>query len=363
MIFNKLSEQHKDNLNSVFSRKKLHKTSAVLIALTALAATHAKAQEKYIDITQNDNTYFALTGGSGITNVKGVEKEEKKQDFRSFDIRFGQHLTDNLRLDFVHANEGHPHNHHRDGFSSQLVYSHMLTKNTRLELGTGPYVSFDTTRNSQGIELNEKRVGLVSTAALVYPINYIGTGVHLRAQWNNYVIPNRPVGNSFLIGFGVDIENSMRQSKARGNGLVNEVWLSLANTKINHGGPDTTVGFSVEAAHRFTNNYALSVGLLDEGGDNGWTNRRGITAQIWRYVPLGKYLEGRIGAGPYFAQDKYEHPGAFNTKGVITFGLNYEPHWLDNENIFFGVSLTRVIDKKGYENDADIARLTVGYRF
>ncbi|MPW30825.1 hypothetical protein F9L16_17710 [Agarivorans sp. B2Z047] len=351
-------------LFSPWQRAQLVKCLQVLALIVALVSTGVVAQDKSstYQSVEPRNSYFALTMGSGITNVEGVDKEDKKQNHRSFDVRFGQYLKDSVRLDFVHANEGHPYNHHRDGFSTQLVYTPMLTKAARLELGSGPYFSFDTTRNAEGVELNEKGLGIVSTVALVYPINYIGAGAHIRGQWNNYLIPDRPTSNSFLVGFGIDIVNGSNQVKQGGNGFINEVWVSLANTKINHGGPETTVGYSAEGAHRFSNNYAVSLGWLDEGGDSGWTERRGIAAQLWRFIPLGNHLEGRFGAGPYFAQDKYEHTSAFDTKGVVTIGVNYYPHWRNAQSWFIGGSLTRVIDKKGYENDADIARLTIGYR-
>ncbi|BEU05411.1 hypothetical protein OAG1_42110 [Agarivorans sp. OAG1] len=338
-----------------------------LLLTTVFAASTAfpsQAEDLELHPVYQRNSYFSLTGGSGVTHIDHAENsEQKKQQFRSFDVRFGQYITDSLRVDFVHANEGHPYNHHRDGFAVQATYTKAFTNKFRLELGAGPYASFDTTVDQNGTELNEKRMGVMNSAAFVYSFNHLGSGAHLRLQWNNYLMSARPNGNSVLVGFGVDFDNQTNQAKVASDSLFNEVWLSWAHTKINHGGPDTTSGYSIEAAHRFSNNLALSVGWLDEGGDNGSTDRQGITAQFWSFVPLGNHLEGRFGLGPYFAQDKYEHSSAIDIKGVFTIGLNYYPHWVEEQKLFLAGSLTRVVDRNGYEDDADVARLTLGYKF
>jgi hypothetical protein len=107
------------------------------------------------------NTYASFTIGSGITHIDESEhRDDQKQQFKSFDLRFGQHFRRNWRVDFIHANEGNPYNHHRDGFAVQATYLLIPSNKIRFEFGTGPYMSFDTTVDEEtGEELNEKRGG------------------------------------------------------------------------------------------------------------------------------------------------------------------------------------------------------------
>jgi len=309
-------------------------------------------------------TYFSMAIGSGVTHIEESDnREDQKQQFHSFDFRFGQHFKEKWRLDFIHANEGHPYNHHRDGFAVQATFLLKPFKKVRFEFGTGPYMSFDTTVDETGEELNEKRGGLLSTAAVIVPLGPMNGKFHLRVQWNNYLLAARANGNSLLIGLGLDLDNASGVPRAPKKTFVNEFWVSVLNTKINHGGPETTVGYSIDVAKRFNRSFALSLGWVDEGGYNGATDRQGVTLQAWKLIRLGSYFEGRMGAGPYFANDKVEHESAYDVKGMISFGFNYYPGWKAVKNLFMGVSLTRVIDRQGHEDDADLFRFSIGGRF
>ncbi|MEE1673065.1 hypothetical protein SNR37_002478 [Agarivorans aestuarii] len=339
----------------------LNYSIAALVALTIFFSPilHAKTLLK-----PEADSYFSITGGSGITHLDdGASDEQKKQQFRSFDIRFAQHFHKNWRVDLIHANEGHPYNHHRDGFSAHATYVYVPADWFRLEIGAGPYMSFDTTIDETGLELNEKRVGGMSTLAFIYPLKRFSESAHLRLQLNSYLMAARPNGNSLLIGVGWDIDNTEYQRKQTKYEWFDDAWVSIINTKINHGGPETKVGYSFDLAKRFHNNLALSLGYIDEGGYNGATDRSGFTTQLWKVIPLGKRFEGRMGGGGYFVVDKVEHTSAYDLKGIISFGANYYPSWSFFEDGYLGVSISRVIDRKGHQDDADLFRFSVGKRF
>ncbi|RTR37911.1 hypothetical protein EKG38_16665 [Shewanella canadensis] len=311
-----------------------------------------------------NNSYFSVTGGSGVSQVNETDnREDNRQHLRSFDIRFGQHFSPKWRIDLIHANEGHPYNHHRDGFAVQAAYVFDAFESFRLEVGTGPYLSFDTYNDANGVELNEKRLGLMSTAGFVFPVDFLGENGHFKFQWNNYVMSARPNANSFLFGVGFDIDNSKFQYQPNRKSFFNEAWLSIINAKNNHGGPDTTVGASIDVAKRFDSNIALSVGYIYEGGYNGATDRQGFSAQVWKVVPLASGFEGRLGIGGYFANDKVEDKHGYDLKGLFTFGINYYPEWEGYDGLYLGGSITRVADRKGYEDDADLFRFSLGKKF
>ncbi|WP_432454375.1 hypothetical protein ACRRS0_02665 [Agarivorans sp. QJM3NY_29] len=305
-----------------------------------------------------------MAGGSGITYLEDdVTDEQKKQHFRSFDIRFAQHFAQSWRVDLVHANEGHAYNHHRDGFSTHVSYIYVPTDSFRFEIGAGPYMSFNTTVDHSGLELNEKRLGAMSTLSVIYPLSYLSQSAQLRLQLNSYLVPNRPHSNSLLIGLGFDIDNANHQSRPASSAWLNDLSISLVNTKINHGGPTTTIGYSIDMAKHFNHHLALSLAYIDEGGNNGASSRHGFTSQLWKIVPLGSHFEGRIGAGGYLAQDKIEHRSAYDLKGIISFGVNYFPAWHFFDSGYFGLSLSRVMDYQGHQDDADLLRLSIGKRF
>ena len=311
------------------------------------------------------NTYFSFAIGSGITHIDESEhRDDQKQQFKSFDLRFGQHFREHWRVDFIHANEGNPYNHHRDGFAVQATYLLIPSNKIRFEFGTGPYMSFDTTVDEEtGEELNEKGGGLLTTAAMIIPLKPSTSGFHLRLQWSNYLLAARANGNSILIGVGLDIDNSSVVPRPTKKAFVNEFWVSWVNTKINHGGPETTTGFSADIAKRFDHNFALSLGWVDEGGYNGATDRQGLTIQAWKLIVLGSRFEARMGAGPYFAKDYVEDDSGYDMKGIISIGVNFYPNWKVVKHGFVGVSLSRVIDRLGPGDDADLFRVSVGSRF
>ncbi|WP_246028379.1 hypothetical protein [Shewanella atlantica] len=132
----------------------------------------------------------------------------------------------------------------------------------------------------------------------------------------------RPNANSFLFGVGFDIDNSKFQYQPNRKSFFNEAWLSIINAKNNHGGPDTTVGASIDVAKRLDSNIALSVGYIYEGGYNGATDHQGFSAQLWKVVPLASGFEGRLGIGGYFANDKVEDKHGYDLKRLFTFGIN-----------------------------------------
>jgi hypothetical protein len=207
-------------------------------------------------------------------------------------------------------------------------------------------------------------MGIMASTAFLYYVDWLGKGGHIRAGLNGYIMVSRPDALSILLGIGYDIDNTSRTLPVEDKSLfINDVWLSLVHTQVTHGGTQTTAGYSIDVAHRFRNNFALSAGWIDEGGDTGRTDRRGFPIQLWRIIPLGKYFEGRMGLGPYIANDKREDPDDYDVKGIISFGFNYIPPFFNNEDLYAGVSLSRVVDRKGVEDDADLFRLSLGYKF
>ena len=135
------------------------------------------AEGKSDDSAQPAKTYVSFTGGGGVTDIdESDDKDDRRQWLKSFDIRFGQYFAERWRYDLIHCNEGHPYNHHRDGFAVQATYHLVQREPYRIEVGAGPYLSFDTSRDDTGEEFNEKRMGIIATAAFLCYVDWLGKG-------------------------------------------------------------------------------------------------------------------------------------------------------------------------------------------
>ena len=151
----------------MLSRPGTYRCLAVLILLISSAQIAALAEGDADGSAQPVRTYVSFTGGGGLTDIdESDNKEDKRQYLKAFDIRFGQYFAERWRYDLIHCNEGHPYNHHRDGFSVQATYHLVQRQRYRIEVGAGPYISFDTTRDETGEEFNEKLLGILKQKLL-----------------------------------------------------------------------------------------------------------------------------------------------------------------------------------------------------
>ena len=168
---------------------------------------HLSAQEEvktrellnpFIRQPESIRSYFSGSFGNGSI------QNEDDMEWRTFELRIGAPVHSDQRIDFVHYNEGHPENHHRDGFSIQNVYSVSVTEAIQLEIGVGPYLSFDTTTRN-GLQHDDQRIGLLGSIALLYYLNTLRErNFHLRFDYNHVSMPGAHTSRAFLIGLGMN---------------------------------------------------------------------------------------------------------------------------------------------------------------
>ncbi|MBS1970738.1 MAG: hypothetical protein JSU04_10540 [Bdellovibrionales bacterium] len=304
--------------------------------------------------------------GAYVSNTYGNGRNSNGDDMqnRALEVRFGQELRgtglpsdSSVRIDFVHYNEGHPQNNHRDGFAGQIVFRKDISDRMKAEVGVGPYFSMNTT-TVDGVELDDQRLGALATAAVLY---YLGNnGWHVRAQYNRVQMPGAPSSDAVLVGVGKDFSASHFRDSAdyAGDGSV---WLDVmgGNTITNHGGTESAKNAAVELKKYYSNGMALSVSGIHEGDDGVRTDRNGVATQVWFVQPISEKWSMSAGVGPYFAINKR---GSNNLQTNALISVRAERTVGDSKKgVKVFVDFSRVVSSDN--NDRDMMRVGVQKRF
>lgn len=275
------------------------------------------------------------------------------QEARTFTcgVNLSYGFTDWFALNAVYLNEGHPENHHRDGFAIQPSFYKDFNK-WRVQLSTGPYYSMDTTHRLDGTVLNDKHLGLLSSLVLKWHPSqrnwYVGVG------YNNVWMPNRLHSNSILLLVGTDIQKDVKNDD---DGDVSKrqvgLWIGPGNTT--NPGTEVTNGGQLEFAFPFNDLFSYSIAALYEGNTT-LANRKGVMAQAW-YNEKFKNWTISAGAGPYLEHDSLRDNGATGILAVASVRATYKLTYRTN----IGLNFNRVISF--YHKDADMFMLGIQRAF
>ena len=257
--------------------------------------------------------YSSFLWGDG----RGGDEQDRSMQGRAFELRMGKEFWRNTRIDFVHYNEGHPQNNHRDGFALQGVYRFSPGQRFALEFALGPYLGFNTTTyygagEQEAIQLNDKGVGVLASAGLLYYPQLLGKSAHLRLQYNHVEIPGSPHSDAILAGIGFDIAASPPPAENQGAFGVTAL---LSHFITNHAGTSPSQGFHLEISKEINSNFAISVGFLQEGSDE-LVERSGIPLQFWYADSIGSKWSLAAGAGPYFSRESGDD--SIDVNGIIS---------------------------------------------
>lgn len=264
------------------------------------------------------------------------------------DLGYG--LNDWFAIHGVYLNEGHPENHHRDGFAIQPSVYHDFN-DWRVQFSVGPYYSADTTRRPDGALLNDRHLGWLSSLALKWHPSgnnwYVGLG------YNNVRMPNQLNTNSVVLFLGTDaardaVEESGSQSKAK-IGL----WIGPGDT-TNPGTKVKTAG-QLEVVLPIDEHLSYSIAGLYEGNTT-LADRKGVMAQFWYNETFNKWTLS-AGGGPYLERDALRDGQATNLLAVASVRATYKL----TRKTDIGLNFNRVISF--YNRDADIFMLGVQRTF
>ena len=321
---------------------------ALLLLCSASALAHAFEDDTNIFCGRLKGTHY----NHSVTFTCGVN------------LSYG--ITEWFAINAAYLNEGHPQNHHRDGFAIQPSLYKDFNK-WRVQLSTGPYYSMDTTQLVDGTVLNDKHLGVLSSVALKWhPTQanwYVGIG------YNNVWMPNKLNSNSEVLFLGTDM------AKDGGGGYEDianatktkiSLWVGPGNT-TNSGSKIKTAGqIEINAAvpielpfeHPLLSidHFSYSLAALYEG-NTLLTDRKGGMAQLWYNGHFGNQWTLSGGAGPYLEHDSLRDKRATNLAVVASVRAM---HQLTGATAV-GLNFNRVISF--YNRDADIFLLGIQRAF
>ncbi|MES2932784.1 MAG: hypothetical protein V4805_04785 [Pseudomonadota bacterium] len=336
------------------------------IFTTALLCCIDVRAQDVIDASDS-KAYASVIFGNGVAEGDGLVGDTSL-DWHAFEVRFGTRLDGvdrtvpalfsgggAARLDFVYVNEGHPHNHHRDGFSTQIVIEKMLHQHVSAELGIGPYLNMDTTR-VDGIEYNQQRWGGLLSLALRFELGDFMPGTQLRLGFNRIAVQGAHASNSLMIGIGREFPGVA--AKHVDDRAARPVWAGLTAiaAQTNHSYSEPQLGYSFDAVQE-RGQWAASLSVIEEGDDGVQVDRRGIAAQAWYVQPLSAKWSASAGIGPYFADNRRD-AGDAKFIGLISFKA--ERQFGASWRAFAQFSRVVTFEEK---NDRDLFQIGVMRRF
>lgn len=247
----------------------------------------------------------------------GRATEGGDMHWRAYEVGFGDVLNDYLSVYLAYLNEGHPINHHRDGFAALGSLRWPVSNRLVLELSAGPYFSMDTT-SVDNQPRNDKRWGLLTSAAVRYYL--VPNRFFLKMQYNHVQMIGGHSSDAALFGIGSDFGGNPHPAFSDGKTQVS-VWAGTSQT--NHPQVPMEKGYMVELKRPLGNAWAYSASLVYEG-NNGVAGRRGVAAQFWYVAPIGSKWSISAGVGPYLSYDRDEVSRRARLNALFSAQVSYQ---------------------------------------
>jgi hypothetical protein len=341
---------------------------------TTAGADHAAARTDAVAgsamAANPPSAYASAMLGNGRV-YGGNTSGERTMEGRAVELRFGPEFDlstlgtswlisygAKLRFDFVHYNEGHPENNHRDGFGAQLVYSRPFNSRLTGEFGVGPYLSMNTTTIA-GEEINDSNLGLLASLALRIGLDQYSPGLHLRVGLNHVSMRRVHASNALLVGIGKTFDHPPPRTVADTNGSINPLWIgaSAGRSITNHSNAYSANGFSLDVKQYYRGPWAASISAIFEGDDQVRVERRGVAVQGWFVQPLSEKWTLSAGLGPYVARNTRATDGT-GVHGLIT--LQADRSLGKTVKVFASFSRIKTFQEK---NDRDLFRIGLTKQF
>jgi hypothetical protein len=237
--------------------------------------------------------------------------------WRAYEVGFGDVLNDYLSVYLAYLNEGHPLDHHRDGFAALGSFRWPMSERIMLELSAGPYFSMDTT-HVDNAPRNEKRWGVRASAAVRYYL--VPNGFFLKLQYDHVQVIDGFSSDMVLFGIGSDFAGNPHPAFSDGKTQVS-VWAGTSQT--NHPQVPIEKGYMVEVKRPLGNAWAYSGSFVYEG-NNGVAGRRGAAAQLWYVAPIRSKWTLSAGVGPYLSYDRDEVSHKTRLNALLSAQVSYQ---------------------------------------
>nr|WP_240159090.1 MULTISPECIES: hypothetical protein [unclassified Burkholderia] len=237
--------------------------------------------------------------------------------WRAYEVGFGDVLNDYLSVYLAYMNEGHPLDHHRDGFAALGSFRWPVGSRLALEFSAGPYFSMDTTHVDDQPR-NDKRWGVRASAAVRYYV--VPNRFFLKLQYNHVQMIGGFNSDAVLFGIGSDFGGNPGPAFSDGKTQVG-VWAGTSQTNR----PQVPIekGYMVEVKRPLGNAWAYSASFVYEG-NNGVAGRRGVAAQFWYVAPIKSKWTLSAGVGPYLSRDRNEVSGRTRLNALLSAQVAYQ---------------------------------------
>jgi hypothetical protein len=292
----------------------------------------------------------------------GIKIRETTERSFSLALDYQHRLGNHAALSVSYMNEGHPENHHRDGFGSQFwVRTSTWTPALTLAAGVGPYYYFDTTSIDATNHINRHGWGAAYSLAATWQTQSPWF-VQLRA--NRIHARNSFDTTSLLLGLGYRLDALPGdRPKTSVSDSDRELTLYAGKTIANDFDSERSTATSIEYRRALTPRLEWSVAWINEG-DPHQERRDGVAAQLWAVRPFfNERLTLGLGFGPYFTVSDRDQSSSLDDgerrrlAGLLslTAGYRLSPTWR------LRMSLNRVITN--HDRDTDVLLLGAGYSF
>lgn len=297
-----------------YSRMAFASTIVALATLAQVDLAHAEGDTTNgpptTQSSQRTINAFAVYGNGRATDGGDM-------NWRAYEVGFGDALNDYLSVYVAYLNEGHPADHHRDGFAALGSLRLPVGDRVAFELSAGPYFSMDTT-HVDNEPRNEKRLGLLASAAVRYYV--VPNGFFLKLQYNHVQMINGFNSDTVLFGVGSDFRGDPAPALSDGKTQVS-IWAGTSQT--NHPQVPIEKGYMVELKRPLGNAWAYSASFVYEG-NNGTAGRRGVAAQFWYVAPVLSRWALSAGVGPYLSRDRDEPSDRIRLNALFSAQVSYQ---------------------------------------
>ncbi len=278
-------------------------------------------------------------------------------------VTYRQGLGDHAAFSFSYINEGHQPNHYRDGLAAQIWgRTAILDRRFSLALGVGPFAYADTKVTPvRDVYEDAHGVGVISSVTATWSgfsplllqtrLNYIET----RHSFDTF---SGTFGIGYLLGTQAAQGPSPAPAESRGT-THNEITVSLGQAVLNSAKSEKDTAMSVEYRRGLMRHLDWTISYLNEG-DTRPLGRWGLATQLWAVQSFfDDHLTLGIGAGPYFARDKYSGGEGQRTTaaGDLSFMASYRFH----PRFALRAAFSRIITD--YNRDTDVFLGGLVYRF
>jgi len=300
-----------------------------------------------------------LVGSAGGMSDSGTDDSSY-----AWGLDYVQGLGEYAAFSIGYLNEGHVPDHHRDGHSIML-WGRLPLADRRLSLsaGAGSYFYFDTARTTADYH-NDHNVGLMTSLAATW---YTESRLLLQLRANTILARKNFDSHSFLLGLGYQLDAPDKPGPIpwtepqQGKTTRNEISVYLGKTIVNSLKSEKATAVCVEYRRGLMTYLDGSIAYMNEGR-NDVMRRNGLIGQLWLTRDFfDEHLALAYGIGGYFALDERKNDSRGGTSAVVsalnTLSISYrivptvavKAHW------------NRMIT--GYDRDADVIMVGVGYRY